>query len=74
MRTRKKAVTAVLDHLDGLDGVADLGVVHSDSPGLDDFLAALADRGHADPLVARLGPVVGTHAGPGVVGVVYRIG
>ncbi len=74
VRTRKKAVTAVLDHLDGLDGVADLGVVHSDSPGLDDFLAALADRGHADPLVARLGPVVGTHAGPGVVGVVYRIG
>ncbi len=74
VRTRKKAVRAVLDHLDSLESVVDLGVVHSDPPDLSDFLAELSDRGHARPLVARLGPVVGTHAGPGVIGLVYRIG
>lgn len=74
VRTRKKAVKAVLDHLDSLGSVVDLGVVHSDPPDLSDFLAELSDRGHTRPLVARLGPVVGTHAGPGVIGLVYRIG
>ncbi|MEE9298229.1 MAG: DegV family protein [Acidimicrobiia bacterium] len=74
VRTRKKAVRAVLDHLESLENVVDLGVVHSDPPDLSDFLAELSDRGHARPLVARLGPVVGTHAGPGVIGLVYRIG
>jgi len=74
VRTRRKAVKAVLDHLDSLPSVTEVGVVHSDPPDLDEFLNALAERGHTDPLVARLGPVVGTHAGPGVVGIVYRLG
>lgn len=74
VRTRRKAVKAVLDHLDSLPSVAEVGVVHSDAADLDEFLVSLADRGHTDPLVARLGPVVGTHAGPGVIGIVYRLG
>jgi len=74
VRTRRKALKAVLDHLDSLEAVTEVGVVHSDPPDLDEFLSALAERGHADPLVSRLGPVVGTHAGPGVVGIVYRLG
>lgn len=74
VRTRKKAVRAVLGHFDLLEGVADLSVVHSDPPDLEDFLIELGDRGHARPLVSRLGPVVGTHAGPGVIGLAYRMG
>jgi DegV family protein with EDD domain len=74
VRTRRKAVKAVLDHLDSLASVSEVGVVHSDAPDLDEFLGSLADRGHTSPLVARLGPVVGTHAGPGVIGIVYRLG
>ncbi len=74
VRTRRKAVKAVLDHLDSLPSVAEVGVVHSDAADLDEFLVSLEDRGHTDPLVARLGPVVGTHAGPGVIGIVYRLG
>ncbi len=73
VRTRRKAIKAVLDHLDSLGSVAEVGVVHSDPPDLDEFLEALGERGHEDPLIARLGPVVGTHAGPGVIGIVYRI-
>ncbi len=74
VRTRRKAIRAVLDHLDSLESLTEVGVVHSDAPDLDEFLEALNERGHSDPIVARLGPVVGTHAGPGVIGVVYREG
>ena len=74
VRTRRKAIQTVLDHLDSLESVAEVGVVHSDPRGLDEFISALQERGHKDPLVARLGPVVGTHAGPGVIGIVYRLG
>jgi DegV family protein with EDD domain len=72
VRTRRKAIAAVLAHLDGLENLEELGVVHSDPDDLGDFVAAMAERGHPDPLVGRLGPVVGTHAGPGVIGIVYR--
>lgn len=73
VRTRRKAIAAVLAHLDGVEGLEELGVVHSDPDDLEDFMAALDERGHSDPLVGRLGPVVGTHAGPGVIGIVYRL-
>lgn len=73
VRTRRKAVKAVLDHLDALESVAEVAVVHSDPPDFDVILEALEERGYIDPLVARLGPVVGTHTGPGVIGVVYRL-
>jgi len=73
VRTRRKAVRAVLDHLDSLESVAEVAVVHSDAADLEYFLGELKERGHDDPLVARLGPVVGTHAGPGVIGLVYRL-
>lgn len=71
VRTRRKALAAVLTHLDGIT-TTEVGVLHSDPDDLDDFMTALAERGHTDPPVFRLGPVVGTHAGPGVLGVVYR--
>jgi len=73
VRTRRKAIKAVLDHLESLESVAEVGVIHSNPPDLDEFLGALRERGHDDPLVARLGPVVGAHAGPRVIGIVYRL-
>jgi fatty acid-binding protein DegV len=38
------------------------------------LIAAIAERTNLavdDPIVAELGPVVGTHTGPGVLGVAY---
>lgn len=75
VRTRRKALAAVVDHVAGLgDRIRRFGVIHSDPADLDEFLASLRSVRDEDPLVARLGPVVGTHAGPGVAGVVYRLG
>ena len=75
VRTRRKVLAAVVDHVAGLgDRIRRFGVIHSDPADLDEFLASLRSVRDEDPLVARLGPVVGTHAGPGVAGVVYRLG
>lgn len=74
VRTRRKALAAVVDHVASLQQrIRRLGVIHSDPDDLDEFLGAVRDAHGGDLLVARLGPVVGTHAGPGVAGVVYRL-
>lgn len=73
VRTRAKA----LEHLVGLvrqhqGNISALKVIHGDAPDLDQFLSLLdkiVDVSNED--VWTLGPVVGTHAGPGVVGVVF---
>ncbi|HEX5631008.1 MAG TPA: DegV family protein [Acidimicrobiia bacterium] len=73
-RTRKKALTAVAQHLAGLgDTIKRFGIIHSDPADLDEFVAAIRAVRDEPYLVARMGPVVGTHAGPGAVGVVYRL-
>lgn len=74
VRTRRKALAAVADHVAGLgDRIKSFGVIHSDPADLDEFLAAIRAVRDEEPLIARLGPVVGTHAGPGAAGVVYRL-
>ena len=74
VRTRKKALAAVIAHTAGLaPRIRRLAVVQSDAGDLDEFLTALDTVWSGERFVARIGPVVGTHAGPGVVGVVYRL-
>lgn len=75
VRTRKRAIEDVLDHVRGLgDRIQSLAVIQSESEDLDDFVAAIAEIRGSDPMVIRLGSIVGTHAGPGVLGVAYRLG
>jgi DegV family protein with EDD domain len=75
VRTRKRAIDDVLAHLRGLGGrVRRLGVIHSEAADLDEFVAAVTETHGAPPVVMRMGPIVGTHAGPGALGIVYRVG
>jgi DegV family protein with EDD domain len=70
VRTRRKALAALLDWLSAQEGMTRLGVVHGNAPDIDDFLYQVRERApDIEPLVALAGPVIGTHAGPGVVGV-----
>lgn len=74
VRSRKKAVAAVLAHATSLlPRLRRLAVIHSDADDLAEFEDALDQVWTGDRFVARIGPVVGTHAGPGVIGVVYRL-
>ena len=75
VRTRKRALASVVEHLTDLgDRVKRLAVIHSDPEDLDEFLDMIAAVHGTRPQVMRIGPIVGTHAGPGVVGIVYRLG
>jgi len=72
VRTRKRALNDVIEHLKGLgDRVQSLGVIHSDADELDAFVEEAAGICGCDPIVIRIGPIVGTHTGPGVLGIVY---
>ena len=74
VRSRKRALAAVLEHVEERRGsISRLAVVHSDPPDLKDFLERLAEVYEGEVMVARFGPVVGTHIGPGTVGVVYLV-
>jgi DegV family protein with EDD domain len=74
VRTRKRALATVLEHLRELDDrVVRLGVIHSDPPDLEEFLDMVAEVHGTRPQVMRIGPIVGSHAGPGVAGIVYRL-
>jgi len=74
VRSRKRALAAVLEHVEEqAAGISRLCVVHSDPVELPDFLKELAGIYTGETLVARFGPVVGTHIGPGALGVTYLV-
>lgn len=72
VRTRRKAVTTIVERVAEMDGLRELAIIHSDPADLAEFAAAIAEIRQGEPTMMRLGPVVGTHAGPGAIGVVYR--
>jgi DegV family protein with EDD domain len=75
VRSRKRALATVLDHVqEQADSISRLAVIHSDPVELPEFLKRLAAIHDGEVLVARIGPAVGTHIGPGTVGVAYLVG
>jgi len=73
VRSRKKALAAILDHVAEQPGIDRLAVVHSDPPDLAEFLSRLAEVYPTEPMVTRFGSVVGTHFGPNAIGVTYLV-
>jgi DegV family protein with EDD domain len=71
VRTRSKALQYVLDRIP--EGrVEQIAVLHAHAPEVDDFVARLAPKIEgAEVAVGVIGPVVGVHAGPRVIGVAY---
>jgi len=64
----------VLEHVEEQSGnISRLCVVHSEPVELPDFLGDLAGVYAGETMVARFGPVVGTHIGPGALGVTYLV-
>ena len=74
VRSRKKALAAILEHVEEQHGaIARLAVVHSDPPDLPEFLERLAAVYPGETMIARFGSVVGTHIGPNAIGVTYLV-
>ncbi len=76
VRTRRKALAALLDHVRALAPRLDaVVVIHGAAPDVDGFAADVAAVVPPERItVSLLGPVVGTHAGPGLIGVCHRLG
>lgn len=71
VRTRSKALRALAEHVRGRS-VEQLAVLHGGAPDLDELLGLLAPDGGRDEIViGHIGPVIGTHAGPRVIGITY---
>lgn len=76
VRTRGRALAAVAAEVEKLaPRLRDVAVLHGATPDLDRLVETVkAAAPGIEPITAELGPVVGTHTGPGVAGVAYRLG
>ena len=71
-RTRRKALEWVRDQVWALPEVENLVVIHSMAPDVDDLLDLLAPRYERDQIpITTIGPVVGTHGGPRMLGATW---
>lgn len=71
-RTRRRALEWLRDTLYAQPKVEKLSVLHGEAPDIDDFLDLIADRFPRNTIrLGKIGAVIGTHGGPGVIGVCY---
>jgi DegV family protein with EDD domain len=72
-RTRKKALQWMASRLLEEPAVERLSIAHGEAPDLDEFLGLIASRYPRDELrIGVIGAVIGTHAGPRVMGVTWQ--
>jgi DegV family protein with EDD domain len=72
VRTRSKALRLLVDRVK--EGpFENLAVLHGNAPDLDELLDLLEPLAPRDEiLIGQIGPVIGTHAGPRVIGVTFQ--
>ena len=73
-RTRGKALQWLADRLLEEPAVEELCVVDGHAPDIDQFIALLAPKYTAGDFTrGTIGPIIGAHGGPRIVGVTYRV-
>ena len=73
-RTRSKSLRYLVEKVRQFPRVEDLAVMHGDAPDIDELLDLLgAVYPREDIIVGQIGAVIGTHAGPRVVGVTFQV-
>jgi DegV family protein with EDD domain len=71
VRTRTKARAAIVERAASNASARRMAVFHGDAADVLELVEAVRELAQTDVLVAELGPVVGTHAGPGTLGLAY---
>jgi DegV family protein with EDD domain len=72
-RTRAKALSLLVERVRSYEGrISDLAVLHADCSDVDLFVDMLQPLYHGDIVVGDIGPVIGTHAGRGTIGVAFH--
>ena len=72
-RTRRKALAWLRNTVQAAEPVEHLAVMHGEAADVDNFCEMLAEVHSGDIRVCKVGPVVGTHAGQGVLGMAYQV-
>jgi DegV family protein with EDD domain len=71
-RTRSRSLQYLAEKVRAAGPLARLAAFGADAPDMDQLLATLDGVSPAEkPLVGDIGPVIGTHAGPGAIGVAW---
>jgi len=72
VRTRGRALAWLAERLEEDLPVESVTAFHADAPDADTFVELLAAKVPSQPVgVTLMGPVIGTHVGPGTVGIAY---
>ena len=72
-RTRKKALAFVIDKFREAGNVSNVAVLHAQCPDVDAFVAQLREIYSGEIIVGDIGSVIGSHTGPGTIGVTYHV-
>jgi len=73
-RTRSKALKFLVEKVAGFEGrISDLAVMHADCSDVDQFVEMLRPYHSGEIVVGEIGPVIGTHAGRGTIGVAFDV-
>lgn len=72
-RTRAKAIASLVERVRPFAGrMEDLAVLHADCSDVDQFVELLRPLHDGEIVVGEIGPVIGTHAGRGTIGVAFH--
>jgi DegV family protein with EDD domain len=75
-RTRRKAIAALVEFAENLNGVERIGVLHNTTPEDAEVLHARVAhlaRQQTEVPITLFGPVLGTHVGPGTLGLALEV-
>ncbi len=72
-RTRSKALAFLVDKLQSYGPIDNLAVMHADCSDVDHFVEMLRPHYSGDIVIGDIGPVVGTHAGRGTIGIAFQV-
>ncbi|MGZ7008273.1 MAG: DegV family protein [Ilumatobacteraceae bacterium] len=72
-RTRSKALAFLVEKVAAVGGLDSLYVLHADCRDVDQFVEMLRPYVDGRIIVGDIGPVVGSHAGRGTIGVAYFV-
>jgi DegV family protein with EDD domain len=71
-RTRKRALEWMRDQLFAEESVEKLSILHGEADDIEEFLTMIESRHPRSSIrVGKIGAVIGTHGGPGVIGMCY---
>lgn len=73
-RTRKKSLGWLREQLANANDVENLAILHSNATDIESFTASISDiPGAKSARIDTIGAVIGTHGGPGIIGITYQI-